>query len=157
MEFTRQAFRNTTSGSLSIMIELPLDRVTEAIESWLVFISLLAQQGKSQKLWSFPKFSPSSIVSGSMVPNVSGNSRLITAPNRANNPKIVSGSILLNRALQKKISSVHTKTSRRTHEIDNIRWDDCSYVAGNVNVGLNERNNGIKGIAWDHAQNRGHK
>ena len=57
-----------------------------------------AQHGKSQKLWSLPKFSPSSIVSGRMAPNVSGNISPTTAPIRANIPRMVNGKIWLKRA-----------------------------------------------------------
>ena len=59
---------------------------------------VLRQSGKSQKPWSLPKFSPSSIVSGRMAPKVSGSIRPTAAPMRAKTPKMVSGRMRLNRA-----------------------------------------------------------
>ena len=58
----------------------------------------LLQQGNCQKLWSFPKFSPSSIVSGRIAPSVSGNKSPTIPPTNAKMPKIVNGRNRLMRA-----------------------------------------------------------
>lgn len=103
------------------------------------------QQGKSQKLWSFPKFSPSSIVSGRIAPSVSGNISPTTAPIRARRPRIVKGKKELNRAC-----AIKNKTKQynyiielnqlngieHIYEIDDVWWNDGRHIASNVDIGL---------------------